>query len=396
MFRALEFDGINSRDYGIYITGEAVYNSPERDVELIEIPARNGDIILDKGRWRNITVTYHCGCFGADQSEFATKIRAFRNALASKIGYKRLTDEYNINEYRLGTFITPVEVEPVSMQRAGEFDIEFNCKPQRFLMSGEATQTITSGQDLFNDTPYDAQPVIYVEGYGTLNLGDYKIKLTNDEMGLIEIVEARTFDADEIVSFSNASYNRTDQLVFRNNEARISVYITNGARLGSIESVTNGTLLYKGTNFFSVTIPFGGTAAAGTNTDITPTCTVNLTINGTATTIAIKPTLAYRFGSSEDTMQFSFAVEGQYVRTALAKCSFGGLSAYSSKTILGHPTIVDCEIGEAYKVVDGEYVSLNRYIDLGSDIPVLKSGSNEITFDNTMTSVQIKPNWWTL
>lgn len=51
-FNSLEFDGVNSLNHGIYITGESVYNAPERDVESLEIAGRNGDYLLDKGRWK--------------------------------------------------------------------------------------------------------------------------------------------------------------------------------------------------------------------------------------------------------------------------------------------------------------------------------------------------------
>ena len=37
LYKGLVFDGVDSRNYGIYITGDAVFNSPERDVEMIEI-----------------------------------------------------------------------------------------------------------------------------------------------------------------------------------------------------------------------------------------------------------------------------------------------------------------------------------------------------------------------
>ena len=54
IYKGFIFDGINSLDYGIYITGEAVYNAPERDVEMISIPGRNGEFALDNGRFNNI------------------------------------------------------------------------------------------------------------------------------------------------------------------------------------------------------------------------------------------------------------------------------------------------------------------------------------------------------
>ena len=126
VFNSLEFDGVNSLSNDVFITGEAVYDAPERDVEMIEIPGRNGDFQLDNGRWKNIEVSYKAGVFGSDQNEFATKIRNYRNLLASRIGYKRLTDTYNPDEYRLGTFVNALEAKSASRKRAGEFDIVFS------------------------------------------------------------------------------------------------------------------------------------------------------------------------------------------------------------------------------------------------------------------------------
>ena len=105
IYKGLVFDDIDSRDYGIYITGSSVFNSPERDVEMIEIPGRNGSYALDNGRFNNIEVTYPAGLFGGSEADFASGIRAFRNALASRIGYKRLEDDYNPNEYRMAVFL---------------------------------------------------------------------------------------------------------------------------------------------------------------------------------------------------------------------------------------------------------------------------------------------------
>ena len=44
--------------------------------------------------------------------------------------------------------------------------------------------------------------------------------------------------------------------------------------------------------------------------------------------------------------------------------------------------------------MDGEAKSLNAYIDLGSDLPVLAPGANTITFDNTITDLKVVPRWW--
>ena len=83
LFRGLTFDGVNSLSYGIYLTGEAVYNAPDRAVEMLSSPGKNGALALDQGRFENIEVTYLAGCFAANQADFATKVSTFRNALAS-------------------------------------------------------------------------------------------------------------------------------------------------------------------------------------------------------------------------------------------------------------------------------------------------------------------------
>ena len=77
IYKGLVFDDIDSRDYGIYITGEAVFNSPERDVEMIEIPGRNGTYALDKGRFHNIEVSYPAGIFG-DTARMTARISILR------------------------------------------------------------------------------------------------------------------------------------------------------------------------------------------------------------------------------------------------------------------------------------------------------------------------------
>ena len=132
IFKELEFDGEMSGDYGLYISGEGAYNAPDRDVEMVTIPGRNGTLALDHGRFENIEVTYPAGVFGTDEADFADKVGAIRAWLCSKKGYVRLTDEYNPDEYRLAVYKSGLDVSPAKLM-AGEFDLVFQCMPQRFL-----------------------------------------------------------------------------------------------------------------------------------------------------------------------------------------------------------------------------------------------------------------------
>ena len=169
IYKTLTFDGESSADYGVYITGQAVFNAPEREVEMITIPGRNGTFALDKGRFENVTVTYPAGIFADTDEDFSEAISDFRNWLCSRQGYVRLEDDYNPNEYRLAVYKSGLEVE-LAQLKAGEFNIVFECKPQRFLTSGETEITVTSGDEITNPTLFDASPLLEVSGYGSLKV----------------------------------------------------------------------------------------------------------------------------------------------------------------------------------------------------------------------------------
>lgn len=132
------FGGADSSTYGIYISGEGVFNAPERAVEMISIPGRNGAIALDQGRFENIEVTYPAFNYEQGMSDFSSNLAGLRSALCSKRGYQRLTDTIHPDEFRLGVYRSGLEVTPVKYNTASDFNIMFDCKPQRFLTSGEA------------------------------------------------------------------------------------------------------------------------------------------------------------------------------------------------------------------------------------------------------------------
>ena len=140
--KTFTFDGENSAEYGLYISGDSVYNAPNREIDMISIPGRNGQLAIDMGRYENITVTYPAFVFADTQEEFREKIRRIRNWLCSKTSYQRLTDEYNPESFRLGLYKSGLEVEPIFYNRCGEFEMSFDCKPQRFLFTGEEVFTL--------------------------------------------------------------------------------------------------------------------------------------------------------------------------------------------------------------------------------------------------------------
>lgn len=174
----LTFDGISTADYGVEISGEGVFNAPARVYEMIEIPGRNGALAIDQGRFENIVVTYPAYNYETNMTDFAESLRDLRNALASRSGYCRLTDTFHPDEYRLGIFKSGLDVDVVKYNTASEFDITFDCKPQRWLTSGEELLVFTEATTLTNPTLFASAPLIRVSGSdGTVTINDITINV---------------------------------------------------------------------------------------------------------------------------------------------------------------------------------------------------------------------------
>lgn len=217
MMHFLTFAGKSSLDFGFRISGESTYNSPERKCEEIDVAGRNGALILDEGAFENIEVTYPA--FVID--DMPQHVRDFENYMNSFAGYQRLEDTYAPDVYRLAQYKGGLKVKSKGyMNRQGEFDIEFNCKPQRFLKSGEIPQTFNTNGSFYNRTNYPAKPLLRVYGSsaGTLGLGSYIITISQIDQYVdidCELMDAYkgatncnanvSFNADEIMLLSGTN-----------------------------------------------------------------------------------------------------------------------------------------------------------------------------------------------
>lgn len=177
--KTFTFDGENSADYGLYISGDSVYNAPNREIDMVSIPGRNGQLAIDLGRYENITVTYPAFVFADTQEEFREKIRRIRNWLCSKTSYQRLTDEYNPESFRLGLYKSGLEVEPIFYNRCGEFEMSFDCKPQRFLFTGE--EVFTLGE--WGETETYSGSIVSFEGTETTAIKSLTAQITPKQSG---------------------------------------------------------------------------------------------------------------------------------------------------------------------------------------------------------------------
>lgn len=134
----ITYNGVDLREYGLYISGQGAFNSPARDYEQIVIPGRDGVLLGKEDKLNETELTYR-GFIYKDFRENVAKLRAF---LLSNKGFFRLTDTYNPAEFRLALYEGELIVEPTAKNNAGEFDLTFLVQPQRYLLSGEEITTV--------------------------------------------------------------------------------------------------------------------------------------------------------------------------------------------------------------------------------------------------------------
>ena len=222
----LIYDGVSSVNFGMYVGLNGNDNAPERSIDTIVVPGRNGTLTIDNGRFENVAVEYICFI----RQDFEKNIVSARNHYTSRIGYKRLEDTAHPDEYRMARYVAGLEVTPSQMRKQGYFTLTFDAMPQRFLKSGERQIEFTRNGTIINTTQFDAKPLIRVYGNGTVGIGSETITVANNP-GFIDI------DCEMMDAYYNAT-NCNDRITLSSGEFPV---LTADSNIG----VTKGTGITK-------------------------------------------------------------------------------------------------------------------------------------------------------
>lgn len=400
IMKGFTFDGIESLTYGVGITGEAVYNAPTRDVEMFSIPGRNGEYALDHGRFNNIEVTYPAGYGDSNQSDFATNMINFRNALASRVGYCRLTDEYNPDEYRLAVYKSGLDVSPTHYSRAGQFDITFDCKPQRFLTSGETAVSKARNSTITNPTLFDSHPLLKFNSSGSdgsITLGSQVIKIYSAYLGDVGLVFSRNNPSpfnDTLTITNTSSYNTGDTITFGGASFTFDL---SGSTSGVSATGSGLSATWKMTRNSRYTFTLTAsdvTFTAGTSSTVTQTVDITMMRASNSETKTVTLTTAY--SGSAITLTWTLPTFNNWSRSnSLNTADYHGTVNSTKNTLQNVDIYIDLDIGEAYSIdSSNNVVSLNNYVTLGGELPTLPPGNTTITYTTTISNFYITPRWW--
>lgn len=194
----ITYNGIPSTDVNIEVEHQPNYRFATRDFELVHVPGRNGDFLIDLGGYKNVQMAYDIA-FISDDRDFFIDAHKVSRWLHSASGYARLEDTYDPLFYRMASYYESSNMKDL-LGQAGRVTINFDCKPQRFLKEGDNPITISSGDTITNPLDQPSRPIITV--YGT---GDGELMVGSCHITLSDISEYLTIDSEVEDSYKAGS-----------------------------------------------------------------------------------------------------------------------------------------------------------------------------------------------
>lgn len=175
-------DGIDALSAGIKLQSPIQFSEAVPISKAQTIPGRNGDLIFETGSYENRSGSASCFCLQKNVEKAVSSAGRF---LMWKKGYRRLETSDDPDHYWMARVENSPEIA-MRLRMLAPFEIGFDCKPQRFLKSGEHAIELTESTEFFNQYGQTALPFIAVYGQGTgvLSVGDCVVEI-NDINGVL-------------------------------------------------------------------------------------------------------------------------------------------------------------------------------------------------------------------
>lgn len=175
----LIFNGQPFSAFDAYVATSNFLDGAAKDYTSVSVLGRSGDLQISNNRYKNITVKVRVYV----RSNMEQNIRAMRSYLESVNGYARLELSDQPNEYRIGLYKEMFAPSSYDVN-VGVVDLTFDCKPQRFLKSGEIPVSAT---ELWNPTYFDSHPLIRCYGNGSLMINSQTITVASNPYDYVDI-----------------------------------------------------------------------------------------------------------------------------------------------------------------------------------------------------------------
>lgn len=227
----LKVGGSSLSMFDVYVDASLSFNRPERRVTSVTIPGRNGDLIIDEGTFDNVLITYPCFI----EKNFDTKFGLLIQYLGSLSGYQRIECSNDSTHFRLGRVVIPKAPTVKRLNKTGWFNLSFDCKPQRFLKSGESETTFEADGTMSNTTNFAARPLITLgRQVGSVQIGNTVVTQQTRNSGGYTMI-----DCERMICYNSSDGSSlNDKVTFTPNEFPV---LEPGSNTISSEDIGNTT-----------------------------------------------------------------------------------------------------------------------------------------------------------
>jgi predicted phage tail component-like protein len=200
----LYYKGVNSLDLSLLIKSKGSWIAAERDKTYVSVPGRNGDLIQDNGRYKNVPIPYTMTVLRNGVRSFADLIAKIKNWLSVGTGYGELWDSYDPRYFRYAAIDGYVNITEELLETTGTFTVNFNCKPYRYSFDGQNIISVpAAGMTLYNPEVLAAKPYIKIYGNGSISLSVNSSTITiADVDGYVEL-DSETMNAYKGINLLN-------------------------------------------------------------------------------------------------------------------------------------------------------------------------------------------------
>lgn len=154
------FDGVRSTDAGIQLQSPLSLSGAVPNVKKTTVAGRNGELIRFDGSYENRTISAECFCL---QNGANAAIMAINKWLVSQNKYRKFEYTEWPDHYMMARVVAAPNAD-VRVRLLAPFSLEFDCKPQRFMKTGEQAIRLESPGNLYN---YGLSALPFIRVYGT-------------------------------------------------------------------------------------------------------------------------------------------------------------------------------------------------------------------------------------
>jgi len=187
------YKGIRASDMHLKVLNDVQFTSPVRDVSTLQIPGRDGDLIMDHGRYESVVRSIPCRLEAPAGTNVEELISQIHNWLLDDAGFHTFRWDNDPN-FRYLARIKGGVVSQRKLSRYGITVIDFKLHPVKYLESSLSERQVVSGVNIVNPFHIEAKPVLRIIGNGnlTINIGGRQLVLQGIAGGCILDSETQT------------------------------------------------------------------------------------------------------------------------------------------------------------------------------------------------------------